>query len=311
MQWWLREYEPLRAEAREMAAKVTASMPISPPFDDRDALVAWQRRLIASRETVVSAGADAEIASVPGRLFRPTVTPRGVYLHLHGGGLIAGSPRMSDEANADLAERLSIVVVSLDYRLAPENPYPAAVDDAFAAAAWLVSHAGAVFGTSRLLIGGESAGAYLSVLALLRLRDAGMTGFLGANLVYAGYDMSRSTPGQSGARVSEVPDILDPDGLRLIGDCFLPGRSDEQRRIPEISPAFAALHDLPPALFTVGSADHLFDDNVLLAARWAAAGSGGELAIYPDCIHGFLRQPTRLARRANERIAEFLDHSLG
>lgn len=310
MRLWPADYEAAREQAATLAAKLVAAAADRPPAGDLEAAVAWQRRLVAGREVVADAGADVSLAGVACRLFRPAGRARGVYLHLHGGGLVAGSPRMNDPRNAALAARLSIVVISADYRLAPEHPYPAAPDDVHALARWLIGHAEAEFGTGRLVIGGESAGAYLSVLTLLKLRDAGVTAFRGASLAYAGYDLSRSTPGQRGVRLSKVPDILDADGLRLIGDCFLPGRDEEQRRAPEISPLFAELHELPPALFTVGAADHLFDDNVLLAARWTVAGSHGELAVYPDCPHGFLRQPTELARLANDRIADFLDRCL-
>jgi acetyl esterase/lipase len=82
-------------------------------------------------------------------------------------------------------------------------------------------------------------------------------------------------------------------------------------RAPSISPLYADLHDLPPALFTVGSADHLLDDSLFMAARWAAWGNRSELAVYPDCPHGFVGFPTALARIANERIETLIDRCLG
>ena len=86
----------------------------------------------------------------------------------------------------------------------------------------------------------------------------------------------------------------------------LPGLDAEARRDPAISPLYADLHDLPPALLTVGTADPLLDDSLFLAARWRAAGNAAELAVYPECIHGFTALPTGLAAAANARIDAFL-----
>jgi len=313
MELWPAEYEGLRAEARYVAQQVIdqALADLGRPPTELGARVQYQREMLSRREIEAMGGKDEDIAGVGCRVFRPNQPTRGVYLHLHGGGLIAGTPRMSDPANSHLCQHLGVVVVSADYRLAPENPYPAAPDDAFAVACWLIDNAKAELGSARLLIGGESAGAYLSVLTLLRVRDLlGTTErFAAANLLYAGYDLS-GTPSQRGARPTDAPDILDPQALKFIGDCFLPRTPDVERQDARISPLYADLTGLPPALFTVGSADHLLDDSILLAARWAAAGSRAELAVYPDCPHGFVRAPTQLARLASERINTFLSEAL-
>jgi len=88
---------------------------------------------------------------------------------------------------------------------------------------------------------------------------------------------------------------------------YLPGMSREDSRDPAISPLYADLHNLPPALFSVGFADHLFDDSLFMCARWQAFGNEAELAVYPDCGHAFERFPTEMAKRANERMEAFLD----
>ncbi len=88
-----------------------------------------------------------------------------------------------------------------------------------------------------------------------------------------------------------MTDILDPAGIEFFGDCYLPGMTDDERRAPEISPAFADLSNLPPALMSVGSADHLLDDTLMLASRWAAAGNEVELFVAPDMPHGFGAYP--------------------
>jgi acetyl esterase len=109
---------------------------------------------------------------VPCRVFVPTDAPaRAVYVHLHGGGMVLGVPEMNDVGNAELAHRHGVVVVSVGYRTAPEHPHPAGVDDAWSVARWVLDHGGTEFGASDVLLGGESAGAYLAVMTLLRLRD--------------------------------------------------------------------------------------------------------------------------------------------
>ena len=201
--------------------------------------------------------------------------PDGVLFHIHGGAWMAGSPEMMDQLHEIIVDTCRLAVVSVDYRLAPEHPYPAGPDDCEAAACWLLEHAGDVFGSDRLLIGGESAGAHLAAVTLRRMRDAhhAVDRFLGANLVFGAYDLSR-TPSQRGVGVPPGRDILDGTGFPL--DLFLPGMSDEKRRDPDVSPLYADLHGMPPALFTVGSNDHLLDDTLFMAAlgRSRATGRG-------------------------------------
>ena len=96
---------------------------------------------------------------------------RGVYLHLHGGGFVFGSCRLQDDRLEQLALACRVAVVSVEYRLAPEDPYPAGPDDCEAVGLWLAENAAQELGSDRLCIGGESAGANLAVVTLLRLRD--------------------------------------------------------------------------------------------------------------------------------------------
>jgi acetyl esterase/lipase len=101
-----------------------------------------------------------------------------VYLHIHGGGFMLGRAYQYDEMMAAIAGACQVATVSVDYRLAPEDPYPAGPDDCETAAVWLAENAASEFGTDRLIIGGESAGANLSAVTLLRMRDRhGFSGF--------------------------------------------------------------------------------------------------------------------------------------
>lgn len=229
----------------------------------------------------------------------------GVYLHFHGGGWAFGSADGQDERLWLLAEGTRLAVVSVDYRLAPEHPFPAGPDDCEAAARWLVQHSAAEFGTERLLIGGESAGAHLAVLTLLRLRDRhGITGaFRAAQLLFGPYDLSM-TPSQRlfGSRRL----LSNTDSLRRTYELFTPGMGVEQRRAPDVSPLFADLTGLPPARMVVGSEDPLLDDSLFLAGRWQAAGAPVHLGVVAGAMHGFTLFPLTVTERELRRERDFL-----
>jgi acetyl esterase len=235
--------------------------------------------------------------------------PAGVYLHIHGGGWTLGAADQQDQLLTTLSEEAGVAVVSVEYRLGPEAPYPAAADDCEAAACWLVEHALEEFGTATLLIGGESAGAHLSAVTLLRLRDrhGAAEEFRGANLVFGAFDLSL-TP--SARNWGERNLILSTPIIEWFADQFLPDRTPEQRRDPSVSPLFADLHDLPPALFTVGALDPLIDDSTFMCARWNAAGNEGDLRVYPESVHGFEAFPTRIARHAVTAQIDFVKQVL-
>lgn len=259
--------------------------------------------LVEEARTITIPGPGGDL---PLRVFIPPEGARGVYLHLHGGGWVLGRAHHQDPRNWEIARTLRLAVVSVDYRLAPEHPYPAAPDDCEAAALWVLANGKREFGSDVLLIGGESAGAHLSVVTLLRLRDRhGYRGARAANLVYGVYDL-RLTP--SAATWGERPLVLTTPTMRWFADHFVP---QEARTDPDVSPLFADLSGMPPALFTVGTLDPLLDDSLFMYARWVAAGNEAELAVYPGGVHGFNLFPTALARRANGRIDAFLADRLG
>ncbi|MEN8650346.1 alpha/beta hydrolase [Streptomyces sp. 21So2-11] len=231
---------------------------------------------------------------VPVRIFMPVGgPPRGVYLDIHGGGFYMDSAARGDERNRALADALRLAVVSVDYRLAPEHPWPAAPDDCEAVALWLVEEAEARFGTSRLAIGGSSAGATLALATLLRLRDRGAVGqFVGAALQFGTYDLSARTP--AGRRIADEYFIQ-----AYVGQV-------EDRTVPDISPLYGALGGLPPTLLIVGSTDVLLEDNLALAGRLSAAGNDVEIRVYPESPHGFTGHPTAMARTALSGVESWL-----
>ncbi len=241
------------------------------------------------------------LAGVPCRVIVPK-TVHGIYIHIHGGSWSLMGAHYSDLANERIALAAGVTVISIDYRLAPEHPHPAGPDDCEAVVAWVVRQAQAEFGTDRIVIGGESAGGQLAAVTLLRLRDRhGYRGFRGANLVYGCFDLSM-TPSQ--LRWGDRNLVLSGDSIRWSFDNFVPDPA--MRRDPDVSPLYADLTDMPPALFTVGTLDPLLDDSLFMQARWLAAGNQAELAIYPGGVHGFTLFPLALGRRADARCDAFI-----
>lgn len=253
----------------------------------------------AMTQTIRGRGGD-----IPLRVFQPTGSVTGVYLHLHGGGWAWGGADLQDVRLLRMARVTGLVVASVEYRLAPEHPFPAGLEDCEDAALWLIAGGAAELGApARLAIGGESAGAHLSVLTLLRLRDRhrAAEAFGAANLLFGCYDLS-GTPSVR---------LASPARDRFMG-MLLPGSTPEERRSPDVSPLYADLHGLPPAIFTVGTADMVLDDTLFMAARWLAAGCRAELRVWPEAPHGFTSgpEPVAMARAAIDRTFAFLAEAL-
>lgn len=262
--------------------------------------------------THVDGAVDRSIPGPAGEITLRTFvgeTVDGVYLHIHGGGWVLGAADLQDALLQRFATEANVAVASVEYRLAPEHPFPAGPDDCAAAASWVVENAATQWGTDRLIIGGESAGAHLAALTLLRLRDdlGAPDAVRAANLVFGAYDMSLTPSSRSWGDTNLV---LSTPIMEWFGDQFLPGTSAEDRRRPEFSPLYADLAGLPPALFTVGTRDPLLDDSLFMSMRWRAAGNEATLSVYPESIHGFTGLPTGLGRLSiDEQIAFVARHA--
>ena len=226
---------------------------------------------------------------------------RGVYFHIHGGGWSIGAPDQNDVMLEKLSDAAGLTTVSLKYRLAPENPYPAGPDDCEAAALWLVREGAKLFSTSRFVIGGESAGGHLSAVTILRLRDKHkLNPFAAAFLNYGCFDMAM-TPSARQWGTEKL--VLTTANIEAFRGYFIPAA--ESFSNPDISPIHANLRGLPPALFSVGTRDALIDDSLFMAPRWLAAGNPAELALYPGACHGFLSVPIKQRDEAIARMAKF------
>lgn len=231
--------------------------------------------------------------------------PAGVLLHIHGGGWVLGANHHADPRNEWLADATGLTVAATSYRLAPEHPYPAAPDDCEAAALWLVENAPEVLGTDRLVIGGESAGAHLALVTMLRLRNRlGRCPFSLALLTYGCFDL-RGTP--SVRAFGDRPLVLSTPIVEWFCDQFLAGADPDD---PDVSPLFADLVGLPPALFTVGDADPLYDDSAFAYERYRAAGNDARLDVWPGAIHAWDYFDNEYGRLGRESIHEFIRDQL-
>lgn len=252
----------------------------------------------ARAETIAIEGPDGPVTI---RVIAPE-NPTAIYLHFHSGGWTLGSCDQDDPRLERLASELGFACLSVDYRLAPEHPYPAGPDDCEAAALWVAREGAKRFGTQLLLIGGESAGAHLTAVTLVRLRDRhGLTPFARANLTAGSFDMGL-TPS---ARLFGNPNLLlNTRDIRMFAAHFL--QNGEALDDPDVSPLYADLKNLPPAIFTVGTKDALLDDTLFMAARWIAAGNEAELQVLPGSAHVFTSLPEPNATPAFERVMAFL-----
>jgi acetyl esterase/lipase len=251
---------------------------------------------------------QARWETVPGRrseIRLRTVEPdgeaEGLYVHIHGGGWTFGAADLQDAALLALVQKTGFAAASVEYRLAPEHPWPAAADDCEDAVLALLGR-----GAKRIAIGGESAGAQLSVVTLLRLRDRhGLdvrAVFSGANLVFGAFDLSGSP---SRLLWGDRELVLSSPTMEWYAQNLMPGSGVAEQRNPEISPLYADLRDLPRALFTVGTCDPLLDDTLFMAARWELAGNECDLVVYPETPHGGIGMPT-VGGHWFPRLIEFL-----
>ncbi len=222
-------------------------------------------------QPVVANGVNAAWISAPG-----AAADRAV-LYLHGGGYIMGSLNTHRDMMGRISRAAQARVLGLDYRLAPEHPFPAAVDDTVAGYRFLLDQG---LPPSRLAVAGDSAGGALTLAALIAGRDAGLP--MPAAAVCLSPFLDLEGTGESIKTRADVDPIATPEVIDVWAKAYLAGADP---RTPLANPLFADLHGLPPLLIQVGDHEVLLDDSTRLAERAQAAGVNAELEVWPEMIH--------------------------
>ncbi len=269
----------------------------------RLAMEAVQAQLALPKSVTVEA---TKAGGVKAAWIRPSTSEaadRAVILYLHGGGYVLGSITTLREAIGRLAVATNANMLGVDYRLAPENPFPAAVDDAAAAYRWLLSQ-----GTpaNRIIVAGDSAGGGLAVATLLRLRESGDPMPAGAVLLSPWVDLTSS--GESLTTRKDADPMVGEQGLVEMANAYAAGRLHDS----EASPLFAELSGLPPCLIHVGDAEVLLDDSLRLAQALRDAGGDAKVEVWDRMIHVFQAFPQLPeAAQSLERIGTFVNEQIG
>jgi acetyl esterase len=235
---------------------------------------------------------------IPVRVYRPGDAPAPVFLYFHGGGWVLGSLNTVHGVCARIASLSGCVVCSVDYRMAPEHRFPAAVDDAWAVTTWAAEHAEELGGQpGALAVGGDSAGGNLAAVCTLRARDSGIPLALQL-LVYPVTDADLDT---STYREFAEGYYLTRYSMRWFWDHYLP---EGDRFDPDASPLRAEnVSGTAPALVITAGFDPLRDEGEAYARRLEEAGVPVTLSRYDGMFHGFFRMPG-VIDRANDALAE-------
>lgn len=204
-------------------------------------------------------------------------TPGRVILHFHGGMYCLGTPEIDRALTAPLAKATGVEIVSVDYRLAPEHPYPAALDDAVAV------YQGLIDAGHDVLIFGESAGGGLAASLALSIRDRGLTAPAGLMLLSPMLDLTGSSDTYTTLRPAD-PDYFNPSALLAPGAAYADGEPLDN---PLLSPLFAELADLPPTLVQVGGREVLLGDSTRFAQKARRAGVDMTLEVADGCWHNY------------------------
>ncbi|MAF38025.1 MAG: alpha/beta hydrolase [Chloroflexi bacterium] len=237
-------------------------------------------------------------------IWAPESQENRVILYLHGGGYLFGSARTHRVMLAHMARAAKARVLALDYRLAPEIPFPAPVEDSVSAYRWLQAQG---ISPHKIAIGGDSAGGGLVVAALVALRSVGEPMPAAGVCISAWTDMEST--GTSMATNAEADPSVSKERLLKIAKVYLGGKDP---RAPLASPIHADLTGLPPLLLQVGSIEVLLDDSTMLKSRAKEAGVSVEMEVWEDMPHVWHHYAPILpeARKAIGKIGEFvLEHT--
>jgi acetyl esterase len=296
-------------QARKLLALLAAGN--APPFSAVGPTVARKMhaalvRMLAGPAMPVELERDFEIpgpgGALPIRLYAPArvTEPAPVLVYFHGGGNVVGDLEMTDATCRALAREADCVVLNVDYRLAPEHPYPAALEDAYAAVLWVAEHAAEIGGDgTRIAVGGDSAGGTLSALVCRLSRDRGGPPIVFQALVYAAGDVERDYPSM---REYAEGYLISAETIRWFRAQYFGGRppDGDDYAWPLRAPSLAGL---PPALVITAGFDPLQDSGNAYGEALRAAGVPVRFLHYDGMVHGFFVYP-HYFDRAREAIGE-------
>ena len=239
------------------------------------------------REEVRVPGEDHDVRCL---LYKPAKAAdlTAAYLHIHGGGYIMGSAEGSDIGNIQLCSKLGIVILSVDYRLAPEHPIPAPLDDCYAGLVWLHKNAGSLgVDSKRIGIGGESAGGGLAAALAIRARDAGDLPVCHQHLTYPMLDNLTGTDAQPGDPL--VGEFVWTRARNRFGwESYL---GSAPALAPQVPARLEDFTGLPSTWMFTAALDLFRDENLKYAQQLLAAGVAVEVLLYPSACHGFQLLP--------------------
>jgi epsilon-lactone hydrolase len=260
----------------QMAIDAMKSLMKTPPPTLPEMRAAFEQSAMPAQPDVKSepasaGGVDARWIAAPG------ADPNRVVLYLHGGGYVLGSVNTHRDLIGRISRAGQARMLALNYRLAPESPFPAAVDDAVAGYRYLIDGG---FKPARLAVAGDSAGGGLTVAALVAIRDAGLP--LPAAGVCLSPWVDLEGQGDSMTTRAKADPVVQREGLAGMAQAYLAGKDP---RTPLAAPLYADLKGLPPLLIQVGDSETLLDDSNRIAARARAAGVEVKLEVWPEMIH--------------------------
>ena len=234
---------------------------------------------------------------------------RAGYLHIHGGGYLFGAPEASDLSNLLIASKLGVTVLSVDYRLAPEHPIPAPLDDCYAALAYLHEHAEELgVDVRRIGIGGESAGGGLAAALAIKARDAGEYAVCFQALTYPMLDDRTGSEQNPGDPL--VGEFVWTRQLNQYGWSRYLG--DAERAAPQVPARLDSYAGLPPTWMFTATMDLFRDENIDYARRLMEAEVSCDLVVYPGACHGFqMVEGSKISKRYRKDFMEALERGLG
>ena len=228
--------------------------------------------------------------------------PKFIYLHIHGGGWCLGSADAQDQELLEISKSLHCTVISIEYRLAPENPYPAAVDDCEAVTLWLINNNKNLNNCNQIVMGGESAGAQIITAVLLRLQKKDLLSKIKCvNLIFGTFN-SNLVPSEIKNKNETL--LLSFEMMNKFKNSYY--QHNEDKSDEEISTIFGNFYNFPPAIFTVGTKDLLLDHSLAMYSQWLNFKNKAEIIIVPGADHAFIAFPCETTRAVKKEINQFI-----